>query len=128
MPTITITPVTGSAYEVQTIIADQVAFSHKRRQSKWPAITEDPLLAQNYIAFAAARREGKFTGTWDDFGLQTAEVTEETIDEDDEFTAVTVDSDGNTVTEMLPNPTTPATPVTSSPPSQSAPESPPLSF
>ncbi|GAA0898700.1 hypothetical protein GCM10009551_107060 [Nocardiopsis tropica] len=127
MSTIIINPVSGPKYQVQTIIADQVAFSHKRRQAKWPAIADDPLLAQNYIAFAAARREGKFTGTWDDFGLQTAEVTEEEID-DDEFTTVTVDADGNKAVPMLPNPTTAATPPISSPPSPSAPESPPLSF
>lgn len=71
---ITVTRVDGATYTVDTIVADQVAYSEARHRRKWPTMQDDPILFGNYLAFAASRRTGQFTGTWEEFCTGTAGV------------------------------------------------------
>lgn len=79
---LTITPVDGEPYVVTTTIRDQVNYSDAAGKRKWRGVSDDPLLFQNYLAFSAARRTGRHTGTWDQFLDTVAEV--ELDEEDDE--------------------------------------------
>lgn len=78
---LTITPLAGEPYVVETTIRDQVNYSDAAGKRKWRSMTDDPLMFQNYLAFSAARRTGKHRGTWDEFCDTIAEVE---VDEDDE--------------------------------------------
>lgn len=60
--------------DVQIILADQVGFSQTRHRHKWPSMEQDQLLAVNFMAFLAMKRQGLFEGNWDAFTEQTALV------------------------------------------------------
>lgn len=68
--------------DVSVILADQVAFSTTRLRHKWPTLQEDPLLAGSFMAFMALKRLGEFTGSWEDFTNQVAQVSAEVGDSD----------------------------------------------
>jgi len=63
--------------DVQVILADQVGFSETRQRHKWPSMQDDPMLAGNFMAFLAMKREGLFEGNWKQFTEQTAMVLAE---------------------------------------------------
>lgn len=76
--------VDGSVHEgVSTTLADQVLYSTTRAKHKWPTLQEDPTLFINFLAFAAMKREQRFSGTWDEFCNQCAGVGEAGNDEVD---------------------------------------------
>lgn len=60
---------------VPVILADQVGFSSTRQRHKWPTMEEDPLLFGSFVAYLALKRIGTFTGTWDEFITQCAQVS-----------------------------------------------------
>lgn len=67
----------GTVHEdVTTTIADQVLYSKTRQKHNWPGIQDDPTLFMNFLAYAALKRIGKFTGTWDEFANQCAGIGE----------------------------------------------------
>ena len=37
------------------------------RSNGWPTFDKAPFLGMTYLAWASLKREGKYTGTWDDF-------------------------------------------------------------
>lgn len=67
--------------DVHTTVADQMAYARTRRTHKWDAPQDDPLTFVTFLAFAALRRTGAFTGGWDDFVAQAAAVAETERDE-----------------------------------------------
>jgi len=71
---LTVKFVNGTTREVDVIVADRVAFSETRGKRKWPTLQEDPDLAATFWAFAACRREGVFSGSFDQFTVEAAEV------------------------------------------------------
>ena len=76
--------VDGTVHEdVSTTLADQVLYSTTRNKHKWPTLQEDPTMFINFIAYAAMKRENRFTGTWDEFCNQCAGVGEAGADEVD---------------------------------------------
>ncbi|MCP2281063.1 hypothetical protein [Nocardia amikacinitolerans] len=68
---------------VQTTVADQMAYARTRRTHKWDSPQDDPITFVNFLAFAALRRTGAFTGGWDEFVAQAAAVSETARDEVD---------------------------------------------
>lgn len=64
----------GQVHNVDTILADQIAFSTTRQRHNWPSAQDDPILFGSFLAFSAMKRTGAFSGTWDDFLLQVAAV------------------------------------------------------
>ena len=73
----------GTRHEATAVIADQVLYSTTRHKHKWPTMTEDPLLFQNFLAYAALKRTGLFDGSWLEFGASAAMVE---LDEDGDDT------------------------------------------
>ena len=76
--------------DVVATIADQVLFSTTRAKHKWPSFQDDPLLFQNFLAFAALRRTGAFAGGWDAF--VAAALAVELLDQEDVDPTETVTS------------------------------------
>lgn len=70
----------GTTITVREIFADQVRWDTDRAKRGWPGLTESPILATGYMAWAAAVREGKFTGSWDQFCAQVVDTTKITVD------------------------------------------------
>lgn len=65
--TVQVLMVDGTLHTVDTILADQIAFSTTRQKHSWPSATEDPILFGSFLAFSAMKRQGLFTGSWPEF-------------------------------------------------------------
>lgn len=73
----------GTTYEgVRTVLKDQVSYSTTRAKHGWPTMQDDPTLFINFIAYSALKREGKFSGTWDEFCETCAGVGDASGDDD----------------------------------------------
>lgn len=55
-------------------IADNVAYSTTWRKRGWPSAQEDQHLATIFIAFAACRRTGQFSGSFEEFTEQALSI------------------------------------------------------
>lgn len=69
--------------EVKTCLADQALYAKTRRVQKWDGPAEDPLTFLNFLAFAALKREGKYTDSYDSFINDCAAVGDSGEDEVD---------------------------------------------
>lgn len=80
--TIDILMVNGDKHQgLGVIVADQVLYSTTARKHKWGTPEQDPFLFQNFLAYAVAKRTGRYTGTWDDFCRDAAAVALHTGDD-----------------------------------------------
>ena len=70
----------GTVITVREIFADQVRWDTDRAKRNWPALQDAPILASGYIAYAAAVREGKFSGSWDTFAATVIDTSKITVD------------------------------------------------
>lgn len=57
----------GESYEVAVLNPDRVRWDMAATRNGWPAFDKAPFLGMTYLAWAGLKREGKYTGTWDDF-------------------------------------------------------------
>ncbi|MCT1804382.1 hypothetical protein M3B20_01355 [Corynebacterium sanguinis] len=71
--------------DVKAILADQVAYSMTRQRHKWPTMEEDPLLFGSFVAYKALTRLNLFTGSWDEFTQQCAQVSSNLETDDEVF-------------------------------------------
>lgn len=72
----------GTRLEVTSINKDQIAYERTRARHKWPMITEGGVSQWwTFLAWAAAKRTGVFTGTYEQFEDQAVDV--DCTDDDD---------------------------------------------
>ena len=57
----------GESYEVAVLNPDRVRWDMAATRNGWPTFDKAPFLGMTYLAWASLKREGKYTGTWDDF-------------------------------------------------------------
>lgn len=57
----------GESYEVSVLNPDRVRWDMAATRNGWPTFDKAPFLGMTYLAWASLKREGKYTGTWDDF-------------------------------------------------------------
>jgi len=60
----------GDVFDVTTKTADYLLFETTAKRHKWGGISDNPALWEAFLAFSAARRVGKFAGTWEQFTAQ----------------------------------------------------------
>lgn len=53
--------------EVPILNPDRVRWDMAAARNGWPSMENAPFLGMTYFAWAALKREGLYTGTWDDF-------------------------------------------------------------
>jgi hypothetical protein len=72
----------GDTFDVKTKTADYLLFETTAKRHKWGGVSENPALWEAFLAFAASRRVGKFTGTWEVFQKEVdiVEATPEDVD------------------------------------------------
>lgn len=84
--TVDVVMVDGTEHKgVQVILADQVGYSTARQRHKWAPMEDDPLMAGAFMGYLAMKRQGLFTGSWDEFTLAVAAIS---ADDDEEDTTV----------------------------------------
>lgn len=54
-------------YEARVLNPDRVRWDMAATRNGWPNLDKAPFLGMTYLAWACLKREGKYTGTWDDF-------------------------------------------------------------
>lgn len=59
---------------IQTDNRDAVRWDRARGQKGWPAGSDAPLLWLTFLAWAAAKRQGLFAGSYEDFEAQAIDV------------------------------------------------------
>ena len=57
----------GDVYDVTTKTADYLLFETTAKRHKWGGVSDNPALWEAFLAWSAARRVGKFAGTWETF-------------------------------------------------------------
>lgn len=57
----------GESHEVAVLNPDRVRWDMAATRNGWPTFDKAPFLGMTYLAWASLKREGKYTGTWDDF-------------------------------------------------------------
>lgn len=72
----------GRTETVYPRLGDTLQYSFVWKKRQWPSPQEDQILLSVFTAYAACRREGKFTGTFEEF--QTQVVDFEEVDADGE--------------------------------------------
>lgn len=75
----------GTEYpEVMTNLFDQVAYDRERIRRRWPPMQDNQMTFAAFTAYSAMRRQGMYTGTYDDFLNAVAAVDEHNDDADDD--------------------------------------------
>ncbi|MBF6483842.1 hypothetical protein IU431_06680 [Nocardia otitidiscaviarum] len=59
---------------IPTIVADEMLYASTRRRLKWDPPQDDPITFNNFMGYAALRRSGAFSGSFDDFERAAAKV------------------------------------------------------
>lgn len=72
----------GRTETVYPRLGDTLQYSFVWKKRQWPSPQEDQILLSVFTAYAACRREGKFTGTFEDFQAQVVDFEE--VDADGE--------------------------------------------
>lgn len=80
--TFDVTFIDGRRETVTPRLADNVAYSMVWKKRDWPSPTEDQVLLAVFTAFAACRREQKFSGSFEDFQNDVATIDETAPDDD----------------------------------------------
>jgi hypothetical protein len=57
----------GERLDVSIVNRDFVAWDMTRGKKKWPAAEEAPFLLNNFLAYTALRREGRYSGPFEAF-------------------------------------------------------------
>ena len=72
----------GDVYDVTTKTADYLLFETTAKRHKWGGVSDNPALWEAYLGWAALRRVGKFSGTWEAFTKEVdmVEATPEDVD------------------------------------------------
>lgn len=69
-----ITPLTGDPYVVRCRQADFIAWDKTAPRMQWGSSRDVPFLFSSFLAWSAARREGRFAGTFDAFCDEVADL------------------------------------------------------
>ena len=72
----------GDEFEVQTKTADYLLYEQTAKRHKWGGVSDNPALWEAFLAWASARRVGKFSGTWEAFQKEVdiVEASPEDVD------------------------------------------------
>lgn len=57
----------GDVFEESVLNPDRVRWDMAATRNGWPTFEKAPFLGLTYLAWAALKREGHYTGTWDEF-------------------------------------------------------------
>lgn len=57
----------GDILEETVLNPDRVRWDMAATRNGWPSFDKAPFLGLTYLAWAALKRQGRYTGTWDDF-------------------------------------------------------------
>lgn len=79
---LTVTLADGEVLELTSANPDLVRFDITRNKHKWPDAEAAPILWMTFIAWAAARRTGVYTDTWDKWSNEDCLELEVGDDED----------------------------------------------
>lgn len=72
----------GTTFVVRVTNRDRVAWDMTAPRHKWGRAQDVPFLAQTFVTFAAAKREGAFTGTFDAFRDSCEEIEDLPVDDE----------------------------------------------
>jgi hypothetical protein len=57
----------GDEFDVTTRTADYLLWETTSKRHKWGSITENPAMWEAFLAWAALKRNGQYTGPWESF-------------------------------------------------------------
>lgn len=79
-----VTLANNETYNAEVLNPDRVRWDMAATRNGWPTFEKAPFLGLTYLAWASLKREGKYTGTWDDFKDRDCLEVESHEDTDDE--------------------------------------------
>lgn len=62
-----VTLANGEQHEATILNPDRVRWDMAATRNGWPTFEKAPFLGMTYLAWAALKRENKYSGTWDEF-------------------------------------------------------------
>ncbi len=79
---ITIEMDNGDKFEVQTKTADYLLYETTAKRHKWGTVSDNPAMWEAFLGWAASRRVGKYSGTWETFikDVDMVEAKQEDLD------------------------------------------------
>lgn len=72
----------GETLEVQSKTADYILWEKTAKQHKWGTLSENPALWEAFIGWAACKRAGLYSGSWDQWQQDIEMVDAEQIERD----------------------------------------------
>lgn len=81
---VTVTIKGKSPADVQIINPDRIKWDMTRSKQKWPSFEDAPFLGTTFLAWAAMKREGLYTDTFENFRDRDALEVESWDDTDDD--------------------------------------------
>lgn len=84
--TLIVTLADGTTHTVEAANPDRVRWDMTRAKHNWPATADAPFLMTTFMAWAALKRLGTYTGTWETFSetdcvdIDTTKAEEEVTD------------------------------------------------
>lgn len=90
---VTVTIKGNDPVDVTIINPDRIKWDMTRPKQKWPSFEDAPFLGTTFLAWAAMRREGLYTNTFENFQNDAIEV--ESWDDSDNDAADEVEGVGN---------------------------------
>lgn len=64
---LTVTMLDGNTYTVKVGNPDRVRWDMTRSKHNWPSAGDAPFLMTTFMAWSALKREGLYSGTWEQF-------------------------------------------------------------
>lgn len=87
--TVSVRMLNGTEYpDILVVTADRMRLASHAQREKWGSITEDPDRSVTFLAWAALRRLGQFTGTFSTFISETETVAAPEPEDEDELDVV----------------------------------------
>lgn len=72
----------GDHFDVQTKTADYLLYETTAKKHRWGGVSDNPAQWEAFLAWAALRRLGKYSGTWESFVKEVDIVEAKQIDVD----------------------------------------------
>jgi hypothetical protein len=74
----------GEEFVVRVTNPDRLRWDEQSKRQGWGPATESPFLAQTFVTWAAAKREGKTDLAWEQFKAHALDISTIEVDETDE--------------------------------------------
>jgi len=81
----------GDVFDVVTRTTDYLLYETTAKKHKWGGVGENPAMWEAFLAWAAVRRLGKYSGTWEAF-QKDVDMVEATPEETDPTSEVVGDA------------------------------------